>query len=726
MSQSNIVSPNIAKGLEEVWQPLRAQTGLLNNTLNVSVSTQKGRDLLNAVKSDFETAYLLKMTKFLQEHAQIPESQVRLIAHRANENLQVIKGWLFNPERPAAATVKAQLKKAVVEMNSTMKTFKQIIHPKPWINQVQMANLDSLSVPWLTSSRQTLKDELQISALEHFTTEALKLKASVPPSELKNFNDTLDGTFKDLSDTFRNMALTSTIAVRFLVQIMEHHVSTALSGMMRFVPPSKEAQNALAAPEITEVTIRDGKAQDAGKKIHIMMREAPIENLVLCGGGGKGRGYLKTMDVMLREHMFDNVKHIAGSSAGALTAVGLGVGLNAAQLEQLTENIAKGLKINVPMLQKERPNAYSHFGGIMPKGGTHEARAAGVVQAIDQVTAESVAAFLNKGKLEARKGEPAFTQEEIARLTVLRQGYDDNVRRISNGTTCRTDPAVTFNDLTLLRRMEGGEQFKNLTLTTWSKSEKKTILLNAETVPHMPLALAARCSMALPHYFSKLTLNLERYAQNPSADKLAAPQRSYVDGGIAMNLPTTVFIPYGDKAGNVEEQQAKTMSFVFDDGGLAAMRQSLKSRQSLPGKIFSFIKNGAMGLTLGEATGFPLFNKNYVYKVLKERERISSLGNVMIVGHGDLGTLSLSPSADQLHIADAVAEAQAMQHVYNTKRQAYCVVVDSPEAAVEQMDRKQMSAFCNRFASLEGNSNDEFSSKVYTLCIQKLGGNVAR
>ena len=61
----------------------------------------------------------------------------------------------------------------------------------------------------------------------------------------------------------------------------------------------------------------------------------PPENLVFKGGGPKGIAYLGAIKVLERKGIFTHVRRVAGTSAGAMTAVLLAVGCNSEEAENL-------------------------------------------------------------------------------------------------------------------------------------------------------------------------------------------------------------------------------------------------------------------------------------------------------------------------------------------------------------------------------------------------------
>jgi len=66
-----------------------------------------------------------------------------------------------------------------------------------------------------------------------------------------------------------------------------------------------------------------------------LSRASSLENLVLRGGGGKGVGNPPALVEMEKAGYLNNLNHVVGSSAGALTALCLASGFKLQQLPGL-------------------------------------------------------------------------------------------------------------------------------------------------------------------------------------------------------------------------------------------------------------------------------------------------------------------------------------------------------------------------------------------------------
>ena len=60
-----------------------------------------------------------------------------------------------------------------------------------------------------------------------------------------------------------------------------------------------------------------------------------FKNLVFEGGGVKGIAYVGALEVLEKEQILGNIKRVAGTSAGAMVAVLIGLGYSAEELKDI-------------------------------------------------------------------------------------------------------------------------------------------------------------------------------------------------------------------------------------------------------------------------------------------------------------------------------------------------------------------------------------------------------
>lgn len=287
-----------------------------------------------------------------------------------------------------------------------------------------------------------------------------------------------------------------------------------------------------------------------------------VRYLCFEGGGGKGVIYLGAVQaladagiVAFRGGRLDpngQIRGIAGSSAGALTAVMLSLGYTPRMLETLVFGRYNFNRFfDLPGDPPQRPTPT----GCVPEPQDQFIRA---VFGIAGGLALRLLHFASQGadaeaslarKLSSRtfpyllglarhmgvfSGCEAhrFFREKIGRRAARRHGQPQNWR--------------AYRDLTFEQHRElfGTE----LVLTGSNFETGRTALFSAETTPRFPVAAAARISMSLPLIFKPMRITTSQ------ARRLATPSRGerylspsdlagvWVDGGYFNNLPQFAFV----------------------------------------------------------------------------------------------------------------------------------------------------------------------------------------
>jgi NTE family protein len=169
-----------------------------------------------------------------------------------------------------------------------------------------------------------------------------------------------------------------------------------------------------------------------------------IENLAFEGAGIRGLAYCGAIHALEEANQIKPIKRIAGTSAGAITALLLSVGYNSKEIEAIIGG-TNFRKFN--------------DGGVPLAGGSRR--------------------LLKKyGWYKGKK-----FQQWLEKLVANKTG---------NGK-------ITFAQL--------ADQYKALYITGTSVSSQKLIVFSAESYPNMPAANAVRISMSIPFYFQAVFMN---------------------------------------------------------------------------------------------------------------------------------------------------------------------------------------------------------------------------
>lgn len=399
-----------------------------------------------------------------------------------------------------------------------------------------------------------------------------------------------------------------------------------------------------------------------GKQFTVIRPAPQLENLVLRGGGAKGIGYSAALQQMDRSGMLAGVKHLVGSSAGALTATCLATGLSPSQFE------------NGPADALFRPGILDSFKGgselatlypdLKLEGGLAPAVAS--IKLVDQNSATNVQKFLAVHWQDEKFQQQlqGFDPQTRARLEMLRQPAQFDSSRIGK--------MVTFGDLKALHEL-APETFKLLTITGWNKTDQREEYFDADGTPDMPLAYAARISMAFPGAFKSVALE--------SANE---GKKVYADGGIGSNMPAEVFTHSKNIDGrsvqltgeSLEEGQARTLLLTFDEGGQAYQIMYGQPPAAQPTGLFGKVKAFFVNLI----TNHP----DQASASLADKIKVWEAGpNALPVFHGNISTLSFNISDARQHEAHMLSAWKAFEQIQVRTQQAYSMEYDSLEQVAQ-------------------------------------------
>ena len=378
------------------------------------------------------------------------------------------------------------------------------------------------------------------------------------------------------------------------------------------------------------------RLDSSGNSVSMALEKPKPETLVLKGGGCKGIGYIQTFKTLQEESMLTSVRLCAGSSIGSITATGLACGLSVTDgYEKESDLSALGTflgKVCTPHIWDSGRKYTKPYPALEDEIISIKGLLSGkdAFAAIERATSESVRSFLRKAGLDM-PGQPI--PEEWQEF--LGAGGEERLRLLAAGpaTEDRTEHMITFADLALLSQIAPGT-FRNLAITAWSKEEQKNLFLDAKTVPNMPVALAARASMALPAVYS------------PVCYKIGDRVHTLYDGGLGNNMPIDhalrQFLPDLDEDAingrreltPTEERdlavaRSRVLGLAFDEkgGAFTTIHQPVISKNA--GVLKKF---GARWAHMASATKAKT----------ADRDRIHAHGskNVLIVPHDGVSTSS--------------------------------------------------------------------------------------
>lgn len=405
------------------------------------------------------------------------------------------------------------------------------------------------------------------------------------------------------------------------------------------------------------------------KGAFVVIRPAPqLENLVLRGGGAKGIGYSAALDQMEKSGMMAGLKNLAGSSAGALTATCLACGLSASEFESGPADAL--FRPGVLDALKGGGDLARLYPDLQMEGGLAPAVAS--LKVVDQSSANSVANFLN-----SNWNDGAF-QARLERLDPVAQVRLNELRQPQNFDDNRQGKMVTFGDLKSLHEL-APDKFKNLTLTGWNKTDQREMYFDAQTAPNMPVAYAARMSMAFPIAFKAVSIEMD------------GEKKVFADGGIGSNMPSEVFLKPTDATGArvpldadaKGEMQARTLLLTFDENGKGYQIMHGGKPEAKPQGVLDKVKAFFVNLI----TSHP----DQAGANLKDQKKVWNAGpNALPVFHGDIKTLTSSISDETQHQAHMLSAWKALEQIDARTQQAYSMRCDTLEevAAMLTPDEK--------------------------------------
>lgn len=356
--------------------------------------------------------------------------------------------------------------------------------------------------------------------------------------------------------------------------------------------------------------------------ITIIKKAPSIKNLALQGGGMRGFVYPTFLKVLDQElGLLDSLQEVSGSSAGAMMALMLAIGLSPEEIEIF-------LKEHQHNILQQLINYGSHHlelgQGFLPAGE--------LADTFQDVARKSACSYFNQIKERVDLWESLIVSQEAANFIQHgQQGFEGG---------------VTFEDLAFLHKLNP-QKFKLLHVTAFDRDHQQTIYFNARNYPHVPCHLAVRASMAIPGLVKSVIID----------------GKSLTDGGEGSNMPLEVF------SGCPGYKPEETMALTFLRG------EEADEILHYPAKKGSWHGPQTSIWAMAVSTHLAKAEKADAHKIY-------DLGpNVLIVPHGNLGLFSFNADVHRLEMAKAQAEQDARQYAALRKHLAVHEVYAYPPQA---------------------------------------------
>jgi len=267
------------------------------------------------------------------------------------------------------------------------------------------------------------------------------------------------------------------------------------------------------------------------KKKNRFQHEAPLyhfyspEAFVFKGGGPKGIVYVGVLQVMEENGLLVNLRRVAGTSAGAITAILVGLGYSAREVEHIltTTNLLDFL--DHPYQSEQE--LMEHVTTLAKKRGDS--------------TINDVVAFGKKALQyyfsDTLRGNLTEGFEEITKGGGLCKG-EKFLEWIEEKIQAKTGiPHCTFKEYRELIQEKG---FKHLYIYASKMDPAEIVCFNSEDPQwdDVVIADAVRASMSIPYVF------VPHILRRKTADGIVEPAPdlgTFLDGGIIKNLPIDTF-----------------------------------------------------------------------------------------------------------------------------------------------------------------------------------------
>ncbi|MDR0679772.1 MAG: hypothetical protein LBF42_01920 [Puniceicoccales bacterium] len=301
------------------------------------------------------------------------------------------------------------------------------------------------------------------------------------------------------------------------------------------------------------------------------------------------------------------------------------------------------------------------LGQVMPAIEKINLHALGIVELLDRKSAERAARVLQS--LDLNSPTLKLTDGERKRLKLLRNS--------SFGPNRTEEQMITFGDLEILAKLNiSPNSFKKLIITGWDATHRKMLYFNAENTPNMHIVYAGRISMSILMVFESLCLDLTRFGGRYAQPTEGLSGRAKLfDGGLASNAPTEFFVNGEEGSIKKQFQQHSTLTCIFAAKG-KGHRATSKMQGFQQGKdtLGSVLEGTAIEL-VSMASGT---NTNVAQNHAVESRKLDDTGNIMVLGHGPLGTLSFDASPAKMS-----ARASTRQWIWQHEHQCAQIKVCS-------------------------------------------------
>ncbi|XVN43245.1 MAG: patatin-like phospholipase family protein [Candidatus Rickettsia vulgarisii] len=339
------------------------------------------------------------------------------------------------------------------------------------------------------------------------------------------------------------------------------------------------------------------------------MQESPFDYLVFSGGGAKGAIYSGVYKALKESDVIENIKAIAGSSAGAITAAVIASGIEPEEFEKISKDTnlkgllgKKGFSAGFVQIAKDGTPLYNLLDNTIRNNISSYLKDKDFAELCNQglIRIANEIEKLKKEEQEFLQKEPTQTLNENSEsLDFFKQQLEQQANQLKDlmqsnykelhilRELSNRQGKILFKDLALLRLLDPGK-FKDLYITAVNQNTGELEIFNADNTPDVEIALACRASASIPIVFKPVKIG-DNY---------------YVDGGYRDNVPMKYFDSDDKDDNSVKEletiedikkakQKGRVLALAFGNGMDSDTNIAIYSAKKFysPSAITKFIFN---------------------------------------------------------------------------------------------------------------------------------------
>ncbi|SCZ67318.1 Patatin-like phospholipase [Epibacterium ulvae] len=407
--------------------------------------------------------------------------------------------------------------------------------------------------------------------------------------------------------------------------------------------------------------------------LSVILAPRDVETIAISGGGAKGLILPEVINELKSLSQLDGLKMIAGTSAGSLAAIAIAYDASAEEMNNIVDAVQGGLlddpdtAANYPQAHffSKSKSALTAVDSVARFAAKHVISAGGgaeqVVKILDSFTTQRLQGALDK--LTPDEQEAKMEQASVGSKIPLDE-IKERINTLMEGSMsgARTGQMVTFKDQSILHHMMP-ETFKELSLTGFDMDNQEGVIFSRSTTPDMPLAFAARSSIAMLGLMKPIHFDAE----------VGAGDSTFADGGMGSVQPTEAAmldLPHlSDLESKTRMEEAKEIARnPTPEGSEHTIDISMKKASTLN---ISFARNGTTQALLSgspealiqsridPARKFVGFSAEGV-----TADRQKTYNNpVLIANEGGIGGGETKPSASKLAQAQMLASLDTANQI---------------------------------------------------------------